>query len=114
LVSDSTPSGTLDEFEISGANEDDGRDTDTIRDEIGGASHSLGFELDFKLFFDSDDGFHAWFQYGLFIPMDAMDRLVPVSEDRQGDARYEAGGEFVERIDASLAHTLQLMLGITF
>jgi len=105
LVADSTPSGSLG-IDL---NDADGGD---VGDGLGGPSEDLGFELDFKLFFDSDDGFHAWFQYGLFIPMDGLDRLVPVDEGRT--TQFQADGLNVERIDASLAHTLQLMLAISF
>lgn len=102
LFASSTPSESLEEAVVTsgGSNAD-----------LGGQSEDLGFEIDLKLFFDSDDGFHAWFQYGLFIPMDGLDRLVPTVSD---DTQFLVGGTGVERIDASLAHTLQLMLGITF
>jgi len=107
LFTQSTPSGSMDRTDISVTD-----DSDAALSDLGG-SHSLGFELDFKFFFNNDDGFHAWFQYGLFIPMDALDRLIPVDSQRT-NFDYEIGTQGVERINSGLAHTLQLMLGVTF
>lgn len=105
LSADSTPSGSF----------DNGLDTALDNGEtiLGRKSANLGVEADFKLFYDSDDGFHAWFQYGLFIPMSGLDRQVAV-ESFSNLAEGRSNGEPVARIDASLAHTMQLMLGVTF
>ncbi len=104
LFSQSTPSNSLDQEVL---------DANNQAADLGGPSNPLGFELDFKLFFDSDDGFHAWFQYGLFIPMDAMDRLVARPE-RSGGTQTNVNGTEVTRLNASLVHSLQILLGISF
>lgn len=65
---------------------------------------NLGLEADLKLFYMSEDGFHAWFQYGIFFPFAGLDR------------RVEGGGP--ERngvvLESSIAQTLQVLFGVTF
>jgi hypothetical protein len=59
---------------------------------------NLGLEFDAKLFYVSEDGFTAWMQYGMFIPMRGLNaRAVDRTE-----------------LDAKLAHTIQAMMAITF
>jgi uncharacterized protein (TIGR04551 family) len=63
---------------------------------------NLGLETDLKLFYASDDGFHAWLEYGLFVPFAGLDRRVVDGRGRTTD------------LPAGVAHTIQAMLGITF
>lgn len=65
-----------------------------------GAEGNLGIEADLKLFYDSDDGFHSWLEYGLLVPLGGLD--------------YQTLGASAEIINASVAHTLQVMLGVSF
>ena len=78
----------------------------------GSPSKNLGVELDAKLFYGTDDGFHAWFEYGMFVPMGGLDREVR-SESTDSQAA-NAAGQPVRRLNASIAHTFQLMLGVAF
>ncbi|MCK6552120.1 TIGR04551 family protein [Myxococcota bacterium] len=59
---------------------------------------NLGLEGDVKIFFDSEDGFHAWLQYGMFVPFAGLDRS-PV-----------AG----VTLDAGIAHSLQALVAVSF
>ncbi|MCC7384005.1 MAG: TIGR04551 family protein [Deltaproteobacteria bacterium] len=60
---------------------------------------NLGLEADLKLFYESEDGFHAWLQYGLFFPFAGLDRQVP---------------ESTRVLESEIAQTLQVMFGVTF
>ncbi|MEM1025375.1 MAG: TIGR04551 family protein [Myxococcota bacterium] len=102
LFAASTPSGSL-------INGDDVLNADSVSAPLGGPDANLGVELDFKLFFVSDNGFNTWLQYASFIAMDGLDRLVP-----DESATDTLNGQGVRRLDAGVAHNLQLFLGITF
>lgn len=67
---------------------------------IGGGDNNLGLEGDLKVFYDSEDGFHAWLEYGLFVPFAGLDFRPP----EEGAATLDAG----------LAHTLRAMLAVSF
>ena len=108
---ESTPSGTfLDRATETGSG-----------DVLGGLDNNLGVEADLTLFFRSERGIQAQFQYGIFIPMDGLDRQVVV-EDRlnvASDGRRDLddgpfSGQPVRRLNASVAHTLQVLLAVTF
>lgn len=60
---------------------------------------NLGLEIDAKLFYDSSAGLHAWLQWGLLIPFGGLDRELDTSSDR---------------INASIAQTLQAMVALSF
>lgn len=66
------------------------------------ADKNLGIEIDTKFFYASEDGFNAWLQYGLFVPLGGLDSQVERSD----------GGDPL--LSASIAHTIQAMLAITF
>lgn len=68
------------------------------------ADGNLGIEADLKLFYASDDGFHAWFEYGILFPLAGLDRLSPNVDLPLGERVLSAG----------IAQTLRLMLGVTF
>lgn len=68
------------------------------------ADANLGIEADLKLFYVSDDGFHAWFEYGILFPLAGLDRLSPNVDLPLADRVMSAG----------IAQTLRLMLGVTF
>ena len=89
------------------------RNDGTLSD-LGSPDANLGVEGDVKLFFDSKDGLHAWFQYGMLIPLGGMDREVQVEPNSSIAASEDSEGNRFARLDAGLAHTIQLMLGITF
>jgi uncharacterized protein (TIGR04551 family) len=78
---------------------------------LGGPDENLGVEADVTLFYRSEQGFNAQLQYGVFFPMDGLDRLAEVEEGR-GEALV--GTTPVLRLDAQIAHTLQVLLGVTF
>ena len=98
--SESTPSGSFI------------REDGTMSD-LGEPDANLGFEGDLKLFYDSKDGLHAWLQYGMFVPFSGLNREVIVeptsslAESSDEDNSYGV-------LEAGLAHTIQVMLGITF
>ena len=62
----------------------------------------LGIEADAKIFYASDDGFHAWLEYGIFVPLGGLDRQV-IAERSE-----------VRVLEASIAQTIQVMLGVTY
>lgn len=104
---ESTPSGSLE-----GLVGQDGTDLG-----LGSPSANLGLEADVKLFYDSTEGFHAWLQYGMFIPFGGLNRAVVIESDiaaEDNEARVNADGEAVKLLDAKIAHTIQVMLGVTF
>lgn len=100
----STPSGSFTAIKDSAGNDNS----------LGTPDSNLGLEGDFKIFYDSEDGFHAWFQYGMFIPFAGLDRQVQVESYYPNETKTLPTGEQVARIDSSLAHTLQLFLGVSF
>lgn len=95
----STPSGSFSDL--------DGQD------DLGGTDENLGLEADLTLFFRSKHGFHAQFQYGIFIPMDGLDRELIVNEGDDADTRDNDLGP-LRRQNATIAHTLQVLLGVSF
>jgi uncharacterized protein (TIGR04551 family) len=105
MFASSTPSGSLsisDQIDVEA-----GSDVT-----FGSPDPNLGLEFDTKIFFDSDDGFHAWFQYALFIPFGGLNRLTPAESLDNVDASID--GVQVQQLDAGIAHSLQFLLGITF
>lgn len=80
---------------------------------LGNPSKHLGLEADAKLFYDSEAGFHAWLQYGIFVPFAGMDRQLVV-EDTFVNATVNAAGQPIARLDAAVAHTIQLMFALSF
>ncbi|MCA9555478.1 MAG: TIGR04551 family protein, partial [Myxococcales bacterium] len=102
LHASSTPSGSF-----SVLTDDAGQDIS-----LGKASGNLGLEADVKLFYDSDDGFHAWLQYGLFVPFAGLDREVVVESTSPLAEAFNASREPIAKLDAGVAHTLQLLLGV--
>lgn len=62
---------------------------------------NLGVEVDAKIFYASEDGFNAWLQYGLLIPMAGLNSKVLTPDGNV-------------TLDAGIAHTIQAMLAITF
>lgn len=105
LNASSTPSASFETGRTNTAGEDT---------TLGSPSANLGLEADFKLFYDSEDGFHAWFQYGLFIPFAGLDREVVVEQTSTLAETTNSQGQPVGRLDAGVAHTLQLLLGVSF
>lgn len=77
-----------------------------------GPDENLGVEGDVTLFYRDEQGFNALLQYGIFIPMDGMDRLNAVEATVDSDGT--AGQTPVRRFDSQIAHTIQLLLGVTF
>lgn len=67
-----------------------------------GKSNVLGLELDAAAFYQSDDGFHFMFKYGLLIPFGALNH--PENND-ESLKKYNT---------ASTASALQLFMGINF
>ena len=104
--SESTPSGSFIRVDDEG---------NTSNSPLGDPDENLGIEGDVKIFFDSSDGLHAWLQYGLFIPLGGLAREVTVEDGSPADPDPEVneGGSFA-KLDPGLAHTFQVMLGITF
>ena len=104
----STPSGSFTDLT---SNTVEGRN-------LGEPDRNLGLEFDFKLFYDSIDGFHAWAQYGLLIPFGGLARQVDVeSESRIAagqDVRNLNEGGVVGRLSTEVAHTIQFLLGVSF
>jgi uncharacterized protein (TIGR04551 family) len=67
-----------------------------------GGDNNLGVEFDAKVFYMSEDGFNAWLQYGLLVPLGGLDSTV-MRTDLQDP-----------NLNAGVAHTIQAMLAITF
>lgn len=84
----------------------------SLQGTLGGQDPNLGVEADLTLFFRSEHGFQAQFQYALFVPMDGLDRQVEVESNQAPDATID--GVPVRRLDASIAHSLQVLLGVEF
>ncbi len=102
---ESTPSGSFIRVDENG---------NSTTSDLGAPDRNLGIEGDVMLFFNSSNGLHAWLQYGLFIPLGGLEREVLADDQVDvGDERSETDNRFV-RLGAGLAHTLQVMLGITF
>ncbi len=87
---------------------------------LGSPDSNLGLEFDLKLFFNSEDGFHAWAQYGLFIPFGGLDRVTEIDQataDQLGGTNVTTdanGTRILGKLNASLAHTIQFLIGVTF
>jgi hypothetical protein len=60
---------------------------------------NLGLEADLKLFYMSEDGFHAWLEYGLLIPFAGLDRRIPNTNTV---------------LSSEVAQTIQVLVGVTF
>jgi uncharacterized protein (TIGR04551 family) len=69
---------------------------------LGQASGNLGVEGDLKVFYNSEDGFHAWLVYGLFVPFIGLNHGIVNEMNMPID------------LSAGVAHTLQGMLAVTF
>jgi uncharacterized protein (TIGR04551 family) len=106
FFSNSTPSGSFTDLTGDGIND------------LGTPNPNLGLEADLTVFFDSDDGFHAWIAYGIFIPFAGLDRRVQVESDGPGEREVlvapDGSSDFYRKLDASVAHTIQALLGVTF
>lgn len=63
---------------------------------------NLGLEGDFKVFYSTDDGFHAWLEYGLLFPLAGLDTQI-TREDNSTTV-----------LEAGIAQTIQAMLAVTF
>jgi uncharacterized protein (TIGR04551 family) len=63
---------------------------------------NLGVEGDLKVFYNSEDGFHAWLMYALFVPFSGLDRVVT---DQNGQPLQLGSG---------IAQAIQAMIGVTF
>ncbi len=84
---------------------------------IGNPSANLGLEADVKIFYNSKEGFHAWLQYGIFIPFAGLNRPVIIESDvaqDNSDARQDVNSRNWLALDAKVAHTIQVLLGVTF
>jgi uncharacterized protein (TIGR04551 family) len=68
-------------------------------------SANLGIEGDLRVFYNSEDGFHAWLLYALFVPFDGLNRGISMDKTENGQPLA---------ISAGIAQALQLMLGVTF
>ncbi|MBI4818572.1 MAG: TIGR04551 family protein [Deltaproteobacteria bacterium] len=66
------------------------------------ADANLGLEGDLKIFYSTDDGFHAWLEYGLLFPFAGLESQVTNEEGRP------------EILDTTIAQTIQAMLAVTF
>lgn len=96
MYSASTPSGS---FDKNGGNDIKGTVTQTRR-----PAPNLGLEADLRLFYASEDGFHAWLQYGILFPFAGLDRLL-------ADSAVQGGGK---TLSSEIAQTLQLTFGVVF
>lgn len=99
MYSASTPSAS---FASNGSNDiknDAGVVTQTRR-----PAPNLGLEADLRLFYASEDGFHAWLQYGILFPFAGLDRLLV-------DSAVRGGGK---TLSSEIAQTLQLTFGVVF
>ncbi|MEE2903326.1 MAG: TIGR04551 family protein [Myxococcota bacterium] len=67
-----------------------------------GQDNNLGVELDAKIFYASDDGFHAWLEYGVLFPLAGLDAQV-----------RNMNNEAIA-LPSSLAQTLQAMFAVQF
>lgn len=65
-------------------------------------SGNLGLEGDLKVFYNSEDGFHAWLVYALFIPFAGLDRQIL---DENNNLQLRTAG---------VAQSIQAMLAVTF
>ena len=86
---------------------------------LGEANRNLGLEFNFKLFYDSVDGFHAWAQYGLLIPFAGLSRQVEVEDNSRlaalGDAdSVRRGNQEFGLLSTEIAHSVQFLLGVSF
>ena len=94
--------------------------TDGTTNALGTPSNNLGIEGDLKLFYETRDGFFAWAQYGLFIPFGGLDREVIVEQNsvlgqsNTFDNGQLPDGRRVARLNASVAHTIQFLRGVSF
>lgn len=109
FFAESTPSASFTDLDLDG------------QPDLGAPDPNLGVEADLKVFFDSTEGFHAWLQYGIFIPFAGMDRRVEVESNVEGERILmkqdpQDSGAILNfrKLDASIAHTLQVMLAVTF
>ena len=76
--------------------------TDVINELGHSADANLGVELDAKIFYASEDGFHAWLEYGVFFPMAGLDAEV-----------LNTNNEAIA-LSSGLAQTIQAMFAVSF
>lgn len=84
---------------------------------LGDPSENLGLELNAKLFYAGDQGLHAWLSYALFVPFAGLNQMIEIDAQRQDS--YSGATETVNhrsygRLDASLAHSLEFLVGVSF
>jgi uncharacterized protein (TIGR04551 family) len=79
---------------------------------LGEVDNNLGLETDLKLFFESERGFHVWLQYGIFFPFAGLNREVVVETGRS--TVFDADGAPIQRLDAAIAQTIQVLLALSF
>jgi uncharacterized protein (TIGR04551 family) len=92
LWAGSTPSGSF----SYGASDDD-----PLTNQKFEPNPNLGLEADLKLFYASEDGFHAWLEYGLFFPFAGLDRRVQTAQP-------------AVNLSSGIAQTIQVLFGVTF
>ena len=82
---------------------------------LGESSTDLGVELDTRLFFESDSGLRFWLEYGVLFPMAGLDREVVVqNSDSPLFEGVDEDDRPIGRLDASVAHSLQVLIGLEF
>ncbi len=106
LFAQSTPSGGFSDLLDAGTGND--------RPDLGAPSKDLGVEFDFKLAYDTPEGFHLWFQYGLFVPLAGLDREVLVADGGPPATTVSNNGDPIGRLDGKLAQTFQTFVGVEF
>jgi len=73
-----------------------------VKSELGhGVDPNLGVELDAKIFYASDDGFHAWIEYGVLFPLAGLD--AQAEEENKAIA-----------LESTVAQTIQAMFAVSF
>ena len=92
--------------------------SDLGNDSVGGLDENLGIEVDATIFYrPKKEGFNAQLQYGIFFPLDGLDRQVFVEDNVTGQrAINPVSGveEDIARLDANIAHTIQVLFAVTF
>ena len=67
-----------------------------------GPNANLGVELDAKIFYASEDGFHAWLEYGILFPLGGLDAQATNTNNE------------AIALSSSLAQTIQAMFAVSF
>ncbi len=75
-------------------------------EELGGPDENLGVETNVSVFYRTELGFQARLQYGLFVPMNGLSRLIEIEDGATGIAQ--------ERRDPEIAHAFRLLMAIRF